>query len=399
MATAAQPLDLLDAKATVPSEMRSAEWARVDQWARERSFFMAGVAKAEIAEEMRSMVRRAASGEAGEYELRKEWEQFLDAEGYAPEPGQEGTIKDLRSLRRFNVTLRTNLQLMDGWARKETGLRPGPLKASPAWELVRVDAARVPRDWQARFEKVGGKLTGDGRMIAAKTSTIWRALGSRANFPDAIGVDYPPLAWGSGMDFRAPGAREVMALGVMTRAEIREQAAAMSDRPVHSPNASLQARPKVREEDLREALMDDLRGFALWEDEGEGSRSGALPRLIFTDPNGTRPGPVDAVASVIHAELPNDPSKGRPFPQLQRAALEEFAGDPESFVGVRERDRYDDLMRLLTRIGMDRDRRAAAMEDEGLERLTVSDDWRAALDLAEGVERTTRMLRTFLEFF
>lgn len=390
------PNQLLAGAAIVPSEMRSAEWGRVDQITRERSFWMAGVAQAEIVQEMRDIVGMAARGEEGEFALRKRWEAFLDKTGYQPIPGQEGTIKDLRSLRRFNVALRTNLAVMAGWARKMNGLQPGALTAQPAYELVRIKGAAVPRDWPARWVQAGGVLTADGRMIAPKLSPLWPALGSRQLFPDALGVDYPPFAYSSGMDWKLVGAREVVRLGIMTREEIAAQAA-LGRVPADSPGESLQARVQVTDADLRERLVADLGGLAEWDEQAPGT-------LIFTDPNGTRPGTPEQVARWIHAPMPARLGDGVNF---QAQALAGFAEDPEGFRGRTDADAWEDLARVIGRVvDGDRERRDTILrrvvdrEDAGwVETLMGSEVWRVATGVGDVVERAVGLLRVIRGFF
>ncbi|MBL9155013.1 MAG: hypothetical protein JNK37_21205 [Verrucomicrobiales bacterium] len=347
MATQIQPVDLLDLKTLRPTELRTAEWSRVDQWARERAFYMAGVAEAETLQEMRELVRLNATGQAGEFELLKRWEAFLDRKGYTPEPGQEGTIKDLRSLRRFNVALRTNTALLHEWAAKENDLRPGPMRAFPAWELVRLKAARVPRDWPARWVRAGGVLTDDGRMIAGKLDEVWPRLGDRSLFADALGVDYPPLAWGSGMGRRGVGARECLALGVLTKEDIEASVAYVKARPLHSPSEGLQATPRVTDRDLREDLGEKLQGLARWEGK----------TLVFTDPNGTRPATQAELLEMWSRPLPEKfRTEAHPEGLLQKDALKRFVEQNDRFRDAADTDRWEDLVRLHARLVNDRER-------------------------------------------
>jgi hypothetical protein len=343
MPAAIQPIDLLDAKRLLPTELRTAELSRLQSWTRERAFYMAGVTRAEILQEMRDITRQAATGEAGEYELRQRWEAYLDGIGYVPEAGQEGTIKDLRSLRRFNVALRTNVALIHEWASKENALRPGPLRAQPAWELIRLNQPKVPRDWPERWAEVGGEFWGaTARMIAPKLSSVWAELGSVEKFDDALGVDYPPFAWGSGMGRVGVGARELMELGIMTQEEIRDQVGRGAGRPVHSPNESLVTIPRITEPALREQLATELRGLAKWDKD----------KLVMTDPNGTRPGTAEEVAEWITEPLPNG------LPNMQAKALAKWAEDHEPFSKVArnkktipwDRDIVEDLMRTVQRV-------------------------------------------------
>lgn len=410
MPTTIQPLERLEGSIAIPSEMRTAEWARVDQWTRERAFYMAGVARVEILQEMRDLVKESATGAEGEFALRKRWEAFLDGVDYQPEAGQEGGIKDLRSLARFNVALRTNRALMNGWALRENGLRPGPMQAQPCWELTRFQEKRVPRDWVDRFTRAGGTVY-EGRLIAAKTSPVWEDLGSVELFEDALGVTHPPFAWGSGMNWKGVGSREVLRLGVMTKEQIREQrASAVSGVPVASPNESLEAKPAVKDEDLREQLATDLKGFAEWGEVGRGSRvegRGNAPVLVFTDPNGSRPMSPEGLERVYSQSLPKDFHGDVPGGLFQREAVLDFGEDPQGFAANPNRDAWDDLARAVGRIAgpvrkreilrtmADRDRVHPDRAD-WIGALVKSDLWRLALGADNKAARAVLILRAIL---
>lgn len=276
---------LAGGKTSIPAELRTAEWAMMPQWLRERAFYMAGVAHAETLDEFRAEAEKIANGESSIPEAEKRLGIFLDKSGYQPLPGQEGTIKDLRSWRRMRVALRTNVELLQGWGQKNRGMTRGAVMASPAWELVRVSPRQVPRDWLARFTLSGGIVRG-GRMFALKTSKVWAELG---NFPDGLGVDYPPFAWGSGMGWRAVGFREAVKLGLIPdgwKPPPRE--------PLASPNENLQTTPRISDRPLRAELARRMQGLAEWQGD----------KLVFTDPNGTRPATPEALAKLWKTELP-----------------------------------------------------------------------------------------------
>lgn len=312
---------LLGAKKTVPSGMLSAEWARVPQWTREGSFWMAGVAKASILEEFRGHAAEIVAGKSNIPEATRRIQAFLDATNYQPKPGEEGTIKDLRTPRRIAVTLGTNVKLLQGWAKKERGLRDGAMRAFPAWELVRIDGRKVPREWSRIWEDAGGTLTADGRMVALKTDPIWHAIGYE--FEDSIGVDYPPFMWGSGMGWRAIGRKEAKALGLLDKPQ-----PAIAP-PVTSPNATLAMRDfTVNSPEVRSALTDKLKGLVDFKDD----------MIVFTDPTGTRPYTAEELAKVVTAELPDG------FEQVQARAVERHVS-----AGLMLGDLADDFRRFMIR--------------------------------------------------
>lgn len=306
----------------------------VPQWERERAFYMAGVTQAEILDAFRDEVAAIAQGETSIPQAERRLGEMLAEIGYTPEPGQEGTIKDLRTWQRMRVALRTNVELLQGWADKERGMTRGAIMAAPAWELIRRFKRNVPRDnpaWEARFVIMGGEIR-DGRMIAMKESLVWQELG---NFEDGLGVDYPPFAWGSGMRWKEVGFREAKALGV-----IPDGWQPPPRRPVSSPNENLQTTPKVSEPALREALSKNLKGMAEWNKD----------TLVFTDPNGTRPLPAEKLVEIwgkgMPARFEDLPGKG--LGQMDSALR--WLGDHEEFRDANGTNAWDDLIRLANRI-------------------------------------------------
>lgn len=338
MATTVQAL--LDGKTSVPSDMRTAEWSMLPQWIRERTFYMAGVHQAEILQEFRKEATLVATGEAGIEESRKRLEIFLDGIGYKPLPGQEGTIKDLRSMRRIQTSLRTNSDLLQGWAKKNRGLLPGALRAFPGWELVRLVPKKVPRTWPALFTRAGGVVTEDGRMIALKTSQVWVELGQGDK--DSLGVDYPPFKWGSGMGWQAVPFPEMKKLGFMDGYVFPPA------RPITSPNESLEVKPKVSDRALRDALAERMKGLAEW--QGDTFR--------FTDPNGTRPYTAEKLAEVWARPLPETFADLRGGGQMQREAFFDWVIDSGVFWHGSKKgepkmgrtDWWEDFQRVMLRL-------------------------------------------------
>lgn len=135
--------------------------------------------------------------------------QSLREAGYSPRPGERGTLKDLSSDPRINLQIKTNVQLSQGAGFAVQSNDPAVLEAFPCWELVRFTQPKgKARDWESRW-RIAAQISGDGdaarvladsgRMVARKDSPIWDALGDPENFDDALGNNYPPFAFNSGM--------------------------------------------------------------------------------------------------------------------------------------------------------------------------------------------------------
>ena len=93
--------------------------------------------------------------------------------------------------------------------------------AFPAYELVRVERRKLPRDWSARWKKAANEVNWEGvarngSMIALKTSPIWAAL-------SRFGNPFPPFDFNSGMgvrDIKKSKCREIGLLGEDEQPEI-----------------------------------------------------------------------------------------------------------------------------------------------------------------------------------
>lgn len=189
-----------------------------------RSVFSANAVSAIYASKLKEVIDELTSGRIGEGQARTALYICLDELGYTPEggfpgeagdvpPAVKGTLQDLRSFRRMNLVVRTQVDLMGGAGLQARGSEPISLATHPAWELVRAEPRKTPRDWEARWVICGGKVT-DGRMIALKGDPVWGELGSYDNFQDALGVDHPPFAFESGMWWDEVEAAECDELGI-----------------------------------------------------------------------------------------------------------------------------------------------------------------------------------------
>ena len=211
-------------RGVLPSALSSREQReQLTQLIREMSVFSARTTNARYLQTIRSVVNSIAQGDMDMGEARVVMMQMLDILGYGPEggfpdsdvpvpPAVRESLQDLRSFRRLDLILRTQLELIHGAGQKIRGEEPAAMRQFPAWELVRVYEREVPRDWVARFEQVGGVLT-DGRIIIMKGDPILAELGSSENFDDALDVDHAPFAFGSGMRLRAVPLDELETLG------------------------------------------------------------------------------------------------------------------------------------------------------------------------------------------
>ncbi len=205
-----------------PTWMGAAEIRELQQAVRDRAVFSARTTSAIYLDELKKRVERHIAdgydGDAGK--LRLELKQILARLQYDPvtgfpgdedldiPPARAGSLQDLGSDRRINLILETQIKLLGGRAQEQQGMSAEALDLFPAYELVRIESRRVPREWLRDWETAADNVSWDGasraaleagRMIALKTSPIWAAIGSSHLFTDALDVSHPPFRFGSGM--------------------------------------------------------------------------------------------------------------------------------------------------------------------------------------------------------
>ncbi len=194
-------------KALAGSGLSSDEWSRVQAGLRDRAFFSARIEEARILHALSGQVAAIADGRLSASEMRRDTRGLLGRVGYDPGDGR-GTIRDLLTKSRLDVIVDVNKRQARGWAQHLEATSQGALRAFPAYELVRVQPRRAPRDWTARWTGHGGRLF-EGRMIALKTDPVWSAI-------SAFGTPYPPFDYNSGMGVQDVGRRECLRLGVIS---------------------------------------------------------------------------------------------------------------------------------------------------------------------------------------
>lgn len=208
------------AKTPMPTALRTEELAYLPLAVREQAYFMATVQRADILSYFREAAQQILDGKMNYAEATRIIREGLKASGYKPVPGQEGTIKDLNTLRRQMINLRTNVGLAAGYAREVT-MRKGS-KAFPAARLVRGGQSEEPRRWSEKIWPESVQPSGSGasesEMVALLDDPIWVYM-SDFNAP------YTPLRWGSKMEKLPVGFTEAKRLGLLKPKPAAEPAA------------------------------------------------------------------------------------------------------------------------------------------------------------------------------
>jgi hypothetical protein len=225
-----EALDQARNRGLLPTTANSAQIAEWEDELKRLSVFSARTNHAGYLQDIKDKVLGLLGGEYNEATARAALQDLLDSLGYTPErgfpqseidnlqsaipPAERGSLRDLSSNKRAQLVLRTQMRQMANRGYREQGNTPAALFAFPAWELVRIYPRAVPReDWPERWIAAGGKLY-EERMIGAKNDPAWIMLGSRELFDDAIGTDYPPFAFNSGMGWRQVSRAVCEKLGV-----------------------------------------------------------------------------------------------------------------------------------------------------------------------------------------
>jgi hypothetical protein len=220
-----------------PTWMGTAEIRDLKKEIKERAVFSARTTNAVYLDELKQRIERfVANGYDGDQaKLRLELKDILLRLQYDPvtgfpgddelgiPPARAGSLQDLISDKRINLILDTQLKLLAGKGQEQQGLSEAALDLFPAYELVRLESRRVPREWlkdwetaaeNVNWEGVSKKAFKQGRMIALKISPIWAAVGSSALFADALDVSFPPFRFNSGMGWEVKDREEAEAFGL-----------------------------------------------------------------------------------------------------------------------------------------------------------------------------------------
>lgn len=246
------PADIILRKALVGSGLDSSGWSTIQAGIRDRAFFSSQVNQAKILYAMRKNVSDLVGGGKSPSEVRRDLRAYLDSIGY--DAGERrGTIKDLMTKARLDVMMKTNADQAKGYASHLRATTAGAILAFPAYELIRVQQRKMPRDWHARWIKAANAVGWDGvakdtdRMIALKTSPVWAEL-------SVFGNPFPPFDYNSGMgirDIAKSVCREIGLLGKDEQPEIP---------PPPDLNGNLQAQVPMRNDDPEAQRLKDIFG-------------------------------------------------------------------------------------------------------------------------------------------
>lgn len=235
-----QALKFAQSKQLLPTSMSSREIQQLGGDVTRRATLSARVSVAEILQKIKDGTEKIAGGiteggaVAGQHaagdrmvspaEMKAQLKELAQSLGWSPEnPDDIDTIKDIRGSARLQLIVETNVLDTMNAGRWEAGQDEVALEVNPALELVRVTEAKMPRDWEERWDEAraatiedGSTSSADGRMVALKNHPIWQALGDgEGGFNDTLGNPWPPFAFNSGMGTLEISREEAVGLGLM----------------------------------------------------------------------------------------------------------------------------------------------------------------------------------------
>lgn len=280
-------LRILRDKKLVPTALGSAGLQELAAEVKNAALFSARMTQLRPLQVLAAVLAEMIQGQANVADAKLVLTEVYRALGYDPEqggfpqdapgtipPAMRGTLRDLSSERRMELTVTTNYRMVANAAFvKRTTEDEQRRYQFPCFELVRIAPRGTPRgfvrrkggleikpgdDWTSRWVAAGGELfERNTRMIALKGAAVWAALGDgEGGYTDTLGNPFPPFAFGSGMGLREVSRGEALTIGVISP---EDEAAAMPS----TLRASLKAQAKALPKDILDAF-DDLEEDGEW---------------------------------------------------------------------------------------------------------------------------------------
>ena len=193
-----------EAKTPIASILRTAGWAQMPAALSTAAQLSAGVESARFLDriqggvgEILSQYRNENGALTDRSGLARDLMALARDEGLAPIAAEKrGTLEDVGSEVRAKLIVETQISQAYGYANWKGAQNEDALDAYPAQRLIRIRAAKDPRDWASRWQEAGEKVGWEGacktRWVALKNSPIWIAL-------SRFGTPWPPFDFGSGM--------------------------------------------------------------------------------------------------------------------------------------------------------------------------------------------------------
>ena len=204
--------------------------------------------------------RLIIQGRASKTNARQDLEAILRSLNYQAPGGKEGTLEDLTSEARLNLTVQTSAHLARGYGQWKGGQTEAGLVVWPCMELKRAEDREVPRGtaegypdeyWQHKWEEELGGTLYDGRMICAKDDPIAEDISD-------FGLPYGPPGFNSGYEWFDVDRDEAIELGVLDK-----------DGQPFGGDTMVKVQHRVLDEHFKERLERALKEFVSLDPLGE----------------------------------------------------------------------------------------------------------------------------------
>jgi hypothetical protein len=252
-----EALDAAAVKSLLPTSGRTRDLQQLETPLKRRALWSATVESIDSLEAIATGVQSILEGTADQASVSLDLLKVIKSQGYEPAPENVGGLQDVSSFARRSLILETQVAIARGAGWREQGMQADVLDEYPAMELFRASWPRggpdAERSWANRWARVGGQFYGS-RMIALKTDPIWQQLGNPNIFPDALGNDFAPFAFSSGMRTRDIDRDQAESLGLINPGEH------LAPNPIDLTN-DLAATPTVRADWLQIAIVETGLGY------------------------------------------------------------------------------------------------------------------------------------------
>lgn len=209
---------------SVATNLSAAEIGRyIPQALRDAAVFSARNVYAGHVSDTQQDLASALDGKMSAAQVRGMMKLRLRKLGYAAAESEKGSLTDLSSDARTSLVVSHQMQRASSYAKWRADQDPDVLDAFPGQEMYRASAAKVPRDWKARWNEnrsaLGAATTAleaaskDGPFIALKNDPIWPAI-------SRFGSPFPPFDYNSSMRVRNVGRRRCRELGLLNDQEL-----------------------------------------------------------------------------------------------------------------------------------------------------------------------------------
>ena len=243
-------------RALLPNSLNSNQLMELDPAIRNRAAFSAKVDSTRhltVLDNISSMIidpehnpdgsQRQPGQYMNEARARALLRAHLEQLGYEPAPGDEGTIKDLRSTRRIRLQIEMPVSFARNYGHAAQMNDPAILDEFPGQRLL-PSYANEPRPdtfWSRRWKAAGLPGPFGSDYVALKSDPGWMRLG-------IFGNPYPPFYWGSRREVEAVERNLCEEYGLIQPAETPEPMP-LPERPIQSTI------PEAASETLMQAIL------------------------------------------------------------------------------------------------------------------------------------------------